>query len=486
MKRILLFATLLPLICACTKSEPQDPEPEAPQTSIIFKAAINEGTKATDYGFEYGDNISVVAVKKAASNTIGTISPYGGNYAENTKFTYNDGYFVSTESPIYYPDDNMPLFFTAIYPYRSSISPNFTFKVNTDQTGSGYTNSDLMTATTPATTEKTPELQFYHRLSSIIVNVHYNKAPSGKVEALFTNVTVSAEIDLNKRYFSASGSAKTSVTPASNGTNSYKVILPPQTIKAKTALLTLYINGSQLTWAIEDDIVLRSGSQLTFDLTVNTKNEITFTSLINPWNSSEQIEDIIEPELLDNIEKYIPIHRGNNPPVVNGTYFINPTVTVFCEDQGNGGYDPGKIVESEYIRLSNQNNKTLTIDYEEISASLTSHLEGKGSFICGDGNYFSIYFDTEGSSDGISFRTALVISGEKTSGGIKDLYYAFVMVEKGSDPTHELMEEGVFRVFKDQDGISVNSTWPSGTKAILPLADKEIKKSVYRFIKPIR
>ena len=30
------------------------------------------------------------------------------------------------------------------------------------------------------------------------------------------------------------------------------------------------------------------------------------------------------------------------------------------------------------------------------------------------------------------------------------------MVEKGSDPSNLLMNEGVFRVFKDQDGLSVN------------------------------
>lgn len=35
------------------------------------------------------------------------------------------------------------------------------------------------------------------------------------------------------------------------------------------------------------------------------------------------------------------------------------------------------------------------------------------------------------------------------------------MVEKGDDPNNELMKEGVFRVFKDQDGLSINTSWPS-------------------------
>ena len=60
-------------------------------------------------------------------------------------------------------------------------------------------------------------------------------------------------------------------------------------------------------------------------------------------------------------------------------------------------------------------------------------------------------------------KTALVISGTKTASGIEDLHYAFVIVEKGDDPDGKLMEEGVFRVFKDEDGMSVNSDWEYST-----------------------
>ena len=48
--------------------------------------------------------------------------------------------------------------------------------------------------------------------------------------------------------------------------------------------------------------------------------------------------------------------------------------------------------------------------------------------------------------------------GTKSSSGIRNLEYAFVMVEKGDDPNHKLMEEGVFRVFKDKDGLAANAS----------------------------
>ena len=52
------------------------------------------------------------------------------------------------------------------------------------------------------------------------------------------------------------------------------------------------------------------------------------------------------------------------------------------------------------------------------------------------------------------------MSGTKTAEGIQNLQYAFVMVEKGDDPEGILMEEGVFRVFKDGDEISYYTSWP--------------------------
>ena len=106
-----------------------------------------------------------------------------------------------------------------------------------------------------------------------------------------------------------------------------------------------------------------------------------------------------------------------------------------------------------------------TIDYAEVATSGTAESTGKGAFISGSGNNFTAYFNTEGTSNGIYQKTALVISGTKSSTGIKNLYYAFILVEKGYDPDGILMDEGYFRVFKDEDGLSVNSTWPSRTRS---------------------
>ena len=169
---------------------------------------------------------------------------------------------------------------------------------------------------------------------------------------------------------------------------------------------------------------------------------------------------------VEKLQNHMPIYEGDNPPSIEGCYLIDPMVVVYCEDQGNGGYDPGEEVIETKIRFSNQNNGKGTIDYE--GESVSSREVGKGAFISGDGNNFTAYFDTDGEHDGnsgiIKTTRALIISGTKTSSGIKDLKYAFTMVKKVGDVDDELMEEGVYRVFKDKDGLAKNSTWTYSKK----------------------
>lgn len=155
-----------------------------------------------------------------------------------------------------------------------------------------------------------------------------------------------------------------------------------------------------------------------------------------------------------------------NPPNVEGVYLVDPFVTVYCEDEGTGGYEPGDLVASNYIKLSNQNFTNNTLDYENMSVSGNSHSTGEGAFISGSGNNFTAFFNTIGESSDIYTKTALVISGTKSASGIQNLQYAFIMVEKGYDPNEVLMKEGVFRVFKDQDGLSINTSWPSRSISI--------------------
>ena len=183
---------------------------------------------------------------------------------------------------------------------------------------------------------------------------------------------------------------------------------------------------------------------------------------------STGIEETVPPEILDSMKPYITIYSGKTPPNIENTYFIDPMVAVYCQD---GGYAKGSTVTSTYVKFTNQNNTAKTIEYTEKEGSNTS--TGKGAFISGSGNNFTVYLDTEGTSSGIYTKTALVISGTKTTTGIEGIKYAFVMVDKGDDPNNILMAKGVFRVFEDSDSTALLATWPASIKGL----QKTIKSS---------
>ena len=175
-----------------------------------------------------------------------------------------------------------------------------------------------------------------------------------------------------------------------------------------------------------------------------------------------RLDNVVPEDIQAQMSDYMPFYTGVTPPSLENAYLMSPCETVFCEDAGNGGYEPGHIVNDLLIKFSNFNAKENIVDYEESNKSGTSYSSAKGAYVSGSGNYFTAFFNTVGSEEGISTKTALVISGIVVNGGIKNLRYAFVMVEKGNDPTNKLMEEGVFRVFKDSDDFSEETPWEHG------------------------
>lgn len=72
---------------------------------------------------------------------------------------------------------------------------------------------------------------------------------------------------------------------------------------------------------------------------------------------STTIEDVVPPEILDQMDPYMNIYRGTNPPNVEGTYFVDPFVTVYCQDQGNGGYSPATLSTASMLASSTRTTR---------------------------------------------------------------------------------------------------------------------------------
>ena len=445
-----------------TPTPTPDPKEDIGKGVVSFIPYLSAMTRATDTKFDKDDRIGVFAVVASGNNSHANIAN-SGNYADNVAYSYDGSKFVPVGAGIELKKD-VKLYYTAVYPYQQNCANTFEFVVKENQsTGTNYTQSDLCTASTDATDAQVVDLRFSHRLSKIVINLTGDGWNSSNLTVKLKNVMTKTSVNLNNLNFVAIGEKK-DITCASNGTRSFKVILPPQSVSMSEKLFVITMNGVDYTIDTQSKQEYNSGKSYEYTINMNADREIVeFTGDINPWNVDERINSVVPEDIQDKMEPYIPIYKGNTPPNIEGTVFVDPFSCVYCEDYGNGGFAPGTIVTSSYIRFSNQNAIYNTVDIDEVSVSGSSTSTGTGAFISGTGNNFTAFFNTNGQTDGISHRTALVISGTKTSAGIQNLKYAFIMVEKGSDPNSHLMNEGVFRVFEDQDGLSPYVSWPGAS-----------------------
>jgi hypothetical protein len=301
-----------------------------------------------------------------------------------------------------------------------------------------------------------PNLKFDHRLSNVILNLTAANLPSGSQSLTFMNIKYQANVDLNKNNYTATG-LTTSIIASSAGTNSFRVILPPQKIESGAEFATIKIGLKEYKWDVPNAVEFQSSKQYTYNLSLSNLVEV---------NSGSDIEDFISSTILNQMKPYLNLYSGTTPPDIEGTYYINPAITVFCQDEKNGGYAPGDTVSREKIKFFNQNKTVNTLNYEGEEGDAATN-----AIIRGSDNNFTAYFNTTGqysiSSDSIvHYKTALVISGTKTSAGIANIRYAFAMVEKtGDSPTSPyLMDVGVFRVFKDGDELASNTTWTKSVR----------------------
>ncbi|MBR6264540.1 MAG: hypothetical protein IKR05_15190 [Prevotella sp.] len=210
----------------------------------------------------------------------------------------------------------------------------------------------------------------------------------------------------------------------------------------------LYYDNKDITPEVAQQIWERIGSVLVID---NNQND----------DVDNRIPDIIPEDFRDVIEDYIPIYDGMNPPNIEGAYFLSPEILIGSSLSGD---QIGRKYNSYYQKYGNQDMVNNTIDMVYVSEYESDWAKGSGAFISGTGNNFTVFFNLEGVSSGIEYKSAEVVSGTKTATGIKNLTHGFIMTEKGDDPEHKLVDVGTFRFFTDQDGMSEATSWPFGNQ----------------------
>lgn len=451
-----LTLTGLLIGCSSEKDHPDVPV-NGTNTPLTFLPDLKGLSRATETDFENGDAISLFAVKKNGDGSA-IVLQNEGNHFHNVKYIYNGTEFAT--DPVLYKASEDELAYFAVYPYSESAGANFSFRVNPDQREyAAYTGSDLCTSTTGYLADAKPNLTFYHRMSNLVVTLEGSNL-GGDLSIEYLNAKSAVDVDLNSLTVEPNGEIS-NIIPNEYGTNTWRAIVAPQEYPAGQPIIKAILNGKEYELAHTGNISLGSGKQVNLTLRIVNEVPVIVSGDIYPWNTGAEINYVIPEEILDKLDDHIDIHYGINPPNVEGCYLIDPFECVYCEDYGNGGFEPGHIVNSNYILFRDQNMSLRTINMSEVSVSQTSYSIGNGAFISGEGNDFTVFFSTEGESRNIYTKEALVISGTKTEEGIKDLQYAFVMIDKGDDPEQLLMEKGVYRVFKDSDHLAVKAEWPT-------------------------
>ena len=168
--------------------------------------------------------------------------------------------------------------------------------------------------------------------------------------------------------------------------------------------------------------------------------------------TATEVDTILVSPLLDSLkDQGMPIYTGTTPPELSESYLVSKAILIMSnipEDRIGNIFDDGILTFTNY-----QANKLL------VTQTLTQGevvLYGEAAQVSGSGNNFTVAHTMVGyNSKGVYTKMAVVCSATKTPEGLTNLWYAFWMREKGSDPEHTCINVGDYRVITDQDGLAV-------------------------------
>lgn len=165
---------------------------------------------------------------------------------------------------------------------------------------------------------------------------------------------------------------------------------------------------------------------------------------------SPEIKNILADSLVLQLEELgFKIHKGNQPPQVEGTYLASPLELM--ASYGFNDVDPGRLFNDYWFHIYEQNGDKAKIDY--VGAGLSDQAIGNGSFISGNDNKFTLFSEFQAVyNDQMDYTAVSILTGEISEHGITDFQFAFVLTSKEGDENNLIfIPEGGIRTFFDND-----------------------------------
>ena len=106
------------------------------------------------------------------------------------------------------------------------------------------------------------------------------------------------------------------------------------------------------------------------------------------------------------------------------------------------------------LHFTNQHNRVVEINLTEALEMFTDTV-----YITGYDNYFTVYYQEyksliiEGAEEAI-LKRGIIIKGEMSEEGIKNLYFANIIMDVQGVVTDELVTPGQFYIYRDGDGLA--------------------------------
>ena len=174
-------------------------------------------------------------------------------------------------------------------------------------------------------------------------------------------------------------------------------------------------------------------------------------------NIPVEAKAIIPEETLHQIRAQgMPIYEGTNPPNIEGIYLLDNLRFHYSSDSGEKGFTKGDKAVNYKYRFYQQNGVKLKSDYRALKFGVNDIATGSGAIISGSGNNFTVFLNHAAHTEGVKNNDIILISGEITPEGIKDLVLTLTVTEK-EDANNQIMKVGVYRIFQ-HEGIARRET----------------------------
>lgn len=305
MKSLLGIVLSLSILQSCQNDETNIIQNEVNNKGITFSSIIDDAqnSRAYDTSWEANDVIGVfMMLANSDKNVLATNIPY--------VTSKGDGYFVSQNSPIYYPDGAVD--FIAYYPYNKAISDHTNYPIDlSNQTAQSAI--DLMTAVNLTNRElgsTQGNLQFKHLLAKLVLNLKSTSGSSLKgIKASISGLKVKGTADLSDGSITPSGEVTTFSLFINEEATQAEAILLPQDLSGKLKI-KLELNGQSKEIETEIAGSIEQGYKYIYNVNVNYQGGEITTDPQAKYIRWAETPLITESQLTQSNIKYIIHYTG--------------------------------------------------------------------------------------------------------------------------------------------------------------------------------